>query len=383
LPEIELRPSGAGENMNRISIEGWKPTRRDYRQLFQKVPCYISVQTPELRIIQTNDLFRQDFGDRVGELCHEVYKRKTAPCPECPVAKTFADGQVHVSEEQVITRDGNEAFVIVYTSPLRNERGEIVAVMEMSTNITPVKRLQTELTMMGHTVATMAHGIKNILTGLDGGIYVVNSGLNKKDQKETLKGWEIVQRNVARIAGLVKDILYCAKKREHQISLIDANQVVREVFDLFSETAAREKIEMTIDTDRELGPMLLNAEDLHTILANLVHNALDACKFDANRKDHRVEVKTRLKGPIAIFEVSDNGPGLPQGWENYMFTEVLSTKERYGTGLGLLVTKKIVDELGGQITVSSHPDEGTTFRVSFPMKPVVHCSPPSSRQMLV
>ena len=299
------------------------------------------------------------------------------------MAKTFADGQVHVSEEQVITRDGNEAFVIVYTSPLRNERGEIVAVMEMSTNITPVKRLQTELTMMGHTVATMAHGIKNILTGLDGGIYVVNSGLNKKDQKETLKGWEIVQRNVARIAGLVKDILYCAKKREHQISLIDANQVVREVFDLFSETAAREKIEMTIDTDRELGPMLLNAEDLHTILANLVHNALDACKFDANRKDHRVEVKTRLKGPIAIFEVSDNGPGLPQGWENYMFTEVLSTKERYGTGLGLLVTKKIVDELGGQITVSSHPDEGTTFRVSFPMKPVVHCSPPSSRQMLV
>ena len=307
MPEIDFQPIGSGENVNRISIEGWEPTRGDYRQLFQKVPCYISVQTPELRIIQTNDLFRQDFGDRVGELCYEVYKRKAAPCPECPVAKTFEDGQVHVSEEQVITRDGNEAFVIVYTSPLRNKRGEIVAVMEMSTNITSVKRLQTELTMMGHTVATMAHGIKNILTGLDGGIYVVNSGLNKKDQ----------------------------------------------------------------------------AEDLHTILSNLVHNALDACKFDLNRKDHRVVVKTHLKGPIAIFEVSDNDPGLPQGWENYVFTEVLSTKERYGTGLGLLVTKKIVDELGGQITVSSHPDEGTTFRVSFPMKPVVHCSPLSSRQMLV
>lgn len=368
--------------MKRISIEGWEPTRRDYRQLFRKVPCYISVQTPELRIIQTNDLFRQDFGDRVGELCYEVYKRKGSPCPECPVAKTFVDGQVHVSEEQVITRDGNEAFVIVYTSPLRNERGEIVAVMEMSTNITPVKRLQTELTMVGHTVATMAHGIKNILTGLDGGIYVVNSGLNKKDQKETLKGWEIVQRNVSRIASLVKDILYCAKKREHEIGLVDPNQVVREVFDLFRETAAREKIGITIDTDPQLGPMLLNAEDLHTILSNLVHNALDACKFDSNRKNHRVAVKTCLKGPIAIFEVSDNGPGLPQGWENYMFTETLSTKERYGTGLGLLVTKKIVDELDGQITVSSHPNKGTTFRVSFPIKPVVHYSPASSEQML-
>ena len=365
--------------MDRINIDGWEPTRNDYRQLFQKVPCYISVQNPELRIIQTNELFRQDFGDRVGELCYNVYKRKTDPCPECPVAKTFADGQVHSSEEQVITRDGNEAFVIVYTSPIRNEQGEIVAVMEMSTNITPVKRLQTELTMMGHTVATMAHGIKNILTGLDGGIYVVNSGLNNKDQKETLKGWGIVQRNVARISSLVKDILYCAKKRGHEISVIDPNQVVLEVFDLFHETAALEKIQLNVDIDPQLGSVQLNSEDLHTILSNLVHNALEACKFDLNRREHRVMIRTDHKGPIAIFEVSDNGPGLPEEWKSYVFTEILSTKERYGTGLGLLVTKKIVDELGGQITFSSHPKEGSTFRVSFPIKSVVSSNSSSNR----
>lgn len=357
--------------MDQINIDGWEPTRHDYRQLFQKVPCYISVQTPELHIIQTNELFKQDFGDRLGELCHKVYKRKATPCPECPVAKTFADGEVHSSEEQVITRDGSEAFVIVYTSPLRNDQGEIAAVMEMSTNITPVKRLQTELTMMGHTVATMAHGIKNILTGLDGGIYVVNSGLKNKDQKETLKGWDIVQRNVARIAGLVKDILYCAKERGHEVGIIDPNQVVRDVFDLFHKTATLENIELTMDIDPRLGTMELNAEDLHAILSNLVHNALEACKFDLNRREHRVVIRTDHKGPIAIFEVSDNGPGLPKEWKNYVFTEIVSTKERYGTGLGLLVTKKIVDELGGQITFSSTPGEGSTFRVSFPIKTVI------------
>ena len=356
--------------MNRINFDGWVPTQSDYRELFQKVPCYISVQNPELRIIQTNDLFKQDFGHRVGELCYNVYKRKTDPCPECPVAKTFADGQVHSSEEQVITRDGNEAFVIVYTSPLKNEKGEIVAVMEMFTNITPVKRLQTELTMMGHTVATMAHGIKNILTGLDGGIYVVNSGLSKKDQKETLKGWDIVQRNVSRIANLVKDILYCAKKREHEIGIIDPNEVGQDVFDLFYEKAEQEKIKLVLELDPQLGLMKLNAEDLHTILSNLVHNALEACKFDLSHKEHCVVIRTDHKGPIAIFEVSDNGPGLPEEWKDYVFTEILSTKERYGTGLGLLVTKKIVDELGGQITFSSNPKEGSTFRVSFPIKPV-------------
>ena len=360
--------------MDRINVGGWEPTRNDYRQLFQKVPCYISVQSPELRIIQTNELFQEDFGDRVGELCYEVYKRKDEPCPDCPVAKTFADGQVHSSEERVVTSEGMDAFVIVYTSPLRNDEGEIVAVMEMSTNITPVIRLQTELTMMGHTVATMAHGIKNILTGLDGGIYVVNSGLHNKDQEETLTGWDIVQRNVARIATLVKDILYCAKEREHEINIIDPNQVVREVFDLYHEKAELEKIELVLEIDPRLPPMALNGEDLHTILSNLVQNALEACKFDLNTREHRILIRSVKKGPIALFKVSDNGPGLPEEWKNYVFTEIVSTKKRHGSGLGLLVTKKIVDELGGQITSHSRAKEGSTFRVSFPIKPAVSSS---------
>ena len=354
---------------NQIDTAKWDPTRKEFVRLFQRVPCYISVQNHELRIVQTNQLFQQDFGNRVGELCYEVYKGRSNPCPECPVVKTFADGQVHSNEEMVITRDGQEAFVIVYTSPLYNDQGQIVAVIEMSTNITNIKRLQTDLSLMGQTVATMAHSIKNILTGLDGGIYVVNSGLQQGDKTETLKGWEIVQRNVARISSLVKDILYCAKEREHILSIIEPNQVVREVFELFRGASALEQIELVLDLEPKLGLSLFNAEDLHTILSNLVHNAIEACKFDVNRRDHRIVLRSILKGSLAVFEVEDNGPGLPEEWENYLFTGMLSTKGRYGTGLGLLVTRKIVNELGGQITFSSRtPGEGSVFRVTFPIK---------------
>ena len=363
-----------GEGVNENSVAVWEPTRNDYRQLFEKVPCYISVQNPELRIIQTNQVFQQDFGNRVGELCHEVYKGRPDPCPDCPVVKTFADGNVYSSEEQVITRDGKEAFVIVYTSPLKNKDGKIVAVMEMSTNITRIKHLQTELTMMGQTVAGMAHGIKNILTGLDGGIYVVNSGLGKKDQHETLKGWSIVQRNVERISHLVKDILFCAKEREHELCLIDPNVTVKDVFELFRETAALHNISLTMDLDSDLSCLNLNAEDLHTVLSNLIHNALEACKFDLQQQEHTVKMATHRRGPLAIFEVSDNGPGVPEEWNNFLFSEKVSSKGRYGTGLGLLVTKKIVDELGGQITFSSAPRRGSTFRVSFPL----HTSSPAA-----
>ena len=210
----------------------------------------------------------------MGEHCYEVYKRKSEPCPECPVAKTFSDGQVHSSEERVITRDGKGAYVIVYTSPLRNDKEEIVAVMEMSTNITNIRRLQTDLSLMGQTVATMAHSIKNILTGLDSGIYVVNSGLEMRDEKETLKDLQIVQRNLSRISSLGKDIFCCAKEKEHELALIEPNQVVREVFELFREKARLEKIDLTLELDLQLGQIMLNAKDLHRVLNNLVNNAL-------------------------------------------------------------------------------------------------------------
>jgi len=197
----------------------------------------------------------------------------------------------------------------------------------------------------------------------------VNSGLKKEDRDKTIKGWEIVQKNVARIADAVKDILYCAKEREHELNVIEPNRVVREVFNLFHETAAIEQIELAIDLDPGLGPMKLNAEDLHTVISNLLNNAIEACKFDRNRRDHRVALRTKRKGPLAIFEVCDNGPGIPEEYEDYLLTDtIFSTKGNHGTGLGLMVTRKIVKEFGGSITFSPSPGKGSTFRVTFPIE---------------
>ncbi len=346
----------------------WQPTLYDYEALFQSVPCYISVQDRDFKIIVTNELFQKDFGPGLGELCYSAYKRRDTPCPECPVAKTFKTGEVHSSEERIITADGRQAIVVVYTSPLRNEKGEIVNVMEMSTNITYIKELQTELTMMGQTIANMAHGIKNILTGLEGGIYMVDHGLKNKNEKEAFKGWKIIKRNVDRITTQVKDILYCAKKRDHEISMVKPNMVVKEVFELFNKIAGNNNVQLEMKIDKKLNGIPLNYEALHTILSNLVQNAVEACKFDSNKQKHKVVITSKRKGPLAILEVSDDGPGIPESWGNFLFTQVISTKDRYGTGIGLLITKKIVDELDGQITYSSSPDNGTTFHVSFPVK---------------
>lgn len=221
---------------------------------------------------------------------------------------------------------------------------------------------------MGQAIASMAHGIKNVLTGLDGGICMVDFGLDKGNMEEMLKGWDIIKRNVDRISTQVKDILYCAKKREHKICMIDSAGVAREIYGLFVDTATLENTDFILYIDPKLGKMSLNAESLHTVLSNLVHNAIEACKFDVSKSKHQVKLSAFKKGPLAIFEISDDGPGIPEEWEGSLFRSVHSTKDRLGSGLGLLITKKIVDELGGQITFSSKLNSGTTFRVTFPIK---------------
>ena len=162
--------------------------RLTYHQLFDEVPCYISVQDRELTLLQANRRFKEEFGDQVGRPCYEVYKHRTERCEICPVAATFEDGQVHSSEEIVRSRLVEPIHVIVYTTPIRNESGGIEAVMEMSTDITEVRRMQQQLTSLGQLVASIAHSIKGLVMGLDGGMYVVNSGFARKDEAVVQKG---------------------------------------------------------------------------------------------------------------------------------------------------------------------------------------------------
>ena len=116
-----------------------------YKNYFDSMPCYLSVQDRDLRIVETNQRFRDHFGDWEGRYCYQVYKHRPEKCENCPVERSFRDGNRHHSEERVCTLDGREVWVIVYTTPIRDESGEIVRVMEMSTDITDIKLLHKHL----------------------------------------------------------------------------------------------------------------------------------------------------------------------------------------------------------------------------------------------
>ncbi len=118
---------------------------KEYSYLFDIIPCHISIQNRELRIIKTNSLTNKDFGQCVGEHCYRIYAKREEACPDCCVLKTFSDGLMHKCEKTVINDRGDPIDVVISTAPIKNKKGEIVAVMEMFSDISEMKALQKEL----------------------------------------------------------------------------------------------------------------------------------------------------------------------------------------------------------------------------------------------
>ena len=344
-------------------------TRREYERLFSAVPCFICVLDREHRILEANSLYREEFGASERSLCYQVCKRRSSQCPDCIVDRTFTDGRIHSGEEVLIRSDGRRINVVVHTRPVFDGAGVITSVMEVFTDITEVKNLERQLTLMGRAVAGMAHRIKNILMGLEGGIFVVNTGLEVDDRESISEGWEMVERNVQRVSNIVKDLLYCSKDRQPEFrDDVCPAEVVRDVHDLFADRLAENEIELRIEVGAS-SPGRFDREGLHSLLCNLVANAVDACRFDPDpdKKLHTITMRCLCKADgTTVLEVADDGAGIPEELNNRVFEDFFSSKGSEGTGIGLLVVQKIAEEHGGRVTFTSTPGAGATFTVTIP-----------------
>jgi PAS domain S-box-containing protein len=465
--------------------------QREYKTLFEQVPCFVAVINRDHRVVKGNELFRKTFGEPTGEYCYRLYKRRQEPCKKCPVDRTFADGRSHASRQMGMSRDGRPTPYLVFTAPLLADDGEVTHVIEMALDMTahedleqrlsratvlrqvlvensldgivvfdekqkvllvnraaeellgyprdemigrpapkrlipkalypvlkgrenqallhetavtneagepiPVriaavglevdgrfggaaliaqdlrelKRLELEkmeaerLAAVGQTVAGLAHGIKNILTGLEGGMYVTSSGLKRNDEGRVRQGWEMLERNMGRISDLARSLLAFSRGEALNCRETSPADVVIDVVDLYREGARQQGIKLSADVNDGVAAAWMDPEALHSCLANLVSNAVDACLVSGHSDCH-VQVRVRERDSVLVFEVADTGCGMDYEVKQKAFTSFFTTKERGGTGLGLLLTRKIVQQHGGSIVLETEQDEGTTFRLEFP-----------------
>jgi histidine kinase len=139
----------------------------EFLNLFESVPCLITVQDRNLRLIRYNREFAKKFAPRDGDYCYSAYKGRKEKCDHCPVEKTFQDGRSHSFEESGYNRDGQPIRWFARTAPIRDKHGNVVAAMEMSLDVTLSRQLEEKLKASEQRYQAIFSNIPNPVFVLD------------------------------------------------------------------------------------------------------------------------------------------------------------------------------------------------------------------------
>jgi PAS domain S-box-containing protein len=335
----------------------------------------------ELRIVVFNPGAESIFGYRHGEVVgrlsiSDIYPEAVAAAFQAGREGEDVRFEIPWQEASIRSRTG-EGIPVRFSGSILREGGEVMGTVAFFQDLREIKELERELVRrerlaaVGQTIAGVAHGVKNILHGLKGGRHLVDVGIERDDGDRLRRGWDMVGRNIDRTSDLVMDLLRYSKERTPEWEECRPNDIGREVCELVRERADAGAVSIVEEYDSAIGTVTLDPRSLHTVLLNLMSNAVDACLDDpAPGKARRVVLRTRREGDGAIlFEVADNGVGMAPEVQERLFTSFFSTKGHRGTGLGLMVTRKLVEEDGGRVEVASAPGLGTTFSVRLPVRP--------------
>jgi len=240
--------------------------------------------------------------------------------------------------------------------------------------------LRDHLSSLGLMLGSVSHGIKGLLTGLDGGMYLLDSGLEKGSMDQIREGWEIIRLVIGRIRKMVLDILFYAKERDLNFEPVEATALASEVALVVEPKARTLGIAFVREFDAAAGTLEADPASLQSALINILENAVDACLRDKKQEAHTVALRLTREGDTVAFEIADDGIGMDGETRDNLFTLFYSSKGDKGTGLGLFIADKIVRQHKGQIEVKSTPGKGSVFTVRIPAKPdgvPEHKSPPS------
>jgi len=342
----------------------------------------LTVQDRNFKIIYQNTIQKERQGAHEGDYCYNAYQGRKEVCDGCLIAKCFADGQVHRRETSSISPDGNELFMEVSASPIRDAEGNIIAGIETVRDITPRKLLEKQLQhsqkleAIGTLAGGIAHDFNNILAAIFGYAELVQLQLPKESELWAMQEQIITASHRAK--KLVQQILAVSRKEEQELEAMQLNSIIEEVSKLL-----RSSLPSTIEIKESIAPqagtVLANPTKIHQVLMNLCTNAyhamqetggvlsLELQKVYLNENSNKFAGLEIPAGAYVRLTVSDTGHGMDAKTRNRIFDPYFTTKKKEeGTGLGLAVVHGIVKNSGGHITVHSKPTKGTSFIIYLP-----------------
>ncbi len=230
------------------------------------------------------------------------------------------------------------------------------------------EKIQAErMAAIGVAIAGISHYVKNLLFGVSGSAGLIDKGIEQNSMEMVSKIWPVMKRSTGKITTLIQDMLTYSKKREPDWAEGNLNSLLSEVYESQMDRASAAKVELSMSLDYSVPDSFFDPRTIHDAVLNLVGNAIEAC---AEHEGATVEVSTKMDAANQMQSIciQDTGPGIPFEIQRRIFEPFFSTKGSKGTGLGLAVARKSIEEHGGRLELRSAPNEGATFTVTLPVR---------------
>ena len=378
----------------RDSEQALRESENHLSNILNTAPVNIYIKNLEGKYIFVNPAWKNAVAlstqNVLGKDDNELFNPEIAAVHENTQQMALKNKQPITFEEEITTKDGEQKSFMTSVFPLQNTLGEVYALGGWSTEITGLKQTQHDLELAKQEadassraksafLATMSHEIRTPMNGVVGIVDVLtHTSLNDSQQKLV----KTISDSSFTLLGIIDDILDFSKidagKMELEQITISMDDILDGVGETLLSLATKKDIELITYCDPSLPEFYGDPVRIRQILYNISGNAI---KFTESSEQTRGRVIMRCERPntigdmnTLIIRVQDNGIGMSKAIQERLFSpfsqaESSTTREFGGTGLGLTISKRLTELMGGDISVESEDGEGTLFTVSLPLTP--------------
>jgi two-component system, NtrC family, sensor histidine kinase HydH len=255
--------------------------------------------------------------------------------------------------------DAKTEHLLSSETELRRERDKVRQSMDQLLQTQEKLMISERFAAIGEAAAHLSHEIKNPLLLMGGFAQQVRRTLSADDPRVEKLG--IIAGEAKRLEHLLVEVRDFTRPPRPSLVETELNEMVRQVADLFQEQAESQGVVSRLALDPKLSVCILDPDQIKQVLINLTKNALEAMP-----EGGELSISTARDADFVRIEIKDTGRGIPEEVMKKLFHPFFSTKAK-GTGLGLAVSYKLVQDHGGEILVWSAPDQGARFTVRLPL----------------
>jgi PAS domain S-box-containing protein len=375
------------QRRRKIVAEGNLQTSEErFRQFFKNIPDYCYIISAEGNILHINEAALKTLGYKREELIGKPLATIYAPESWSKMKALFdqwkKEGEIKNEEVVILTKNGERRTVLLNVGTVRDADGKIIHSASIQTDITgwqqdqmKIEKQRQELIhvsrvgALGQLASSLAHEINQPLAAILSNAQAAQRFLGqKKPNLEELRDIfkDIIDDN-ERAGEVIRKIRSLIKKKEFEFKKQDINDLVRETSELLAAYARRRNKSIRIQPDPDLPFLDGDRVQLQQVLLNLITNGIDAMVERGPAAQELVIRTSKNDSNAVVIAIKDSGSGLPDKDPNCVFEPFYTTKPE-GLGMGLVISRSIVEGHGGTLHAENNPDKGATFFVTIPVE---------------